>query len=66
MFEACIEDPIDYRYADGRIMVSPQGVTVSNRNYLSSSETTVNTGIKDENYTYLSQLDVRDILAVSV
>jgi hypothetical protein len=35
----------DYRCADGRFLMSPRGVTVSNTRYLSSSETRVNAGI---------------------
>jgi hypothetical protein len=36
----------DYRYADGRFTKSPRAVTVSNHNYLSSSETRVNAGTR--------------------
>ncbi len=37
---------IDYRCADGRFLMSPRGVAVSNTRYLSSSETKVNAGIR--------------------
>ncbi len=59
---------IDYRYADGRFTMSPRGViTVSNQNYLSTSETLrVNTGIQKWKSTCLNQRDVRNLLLVSV
>jgi hypothetical protein len=41
-----VDFPIDYRCADGRFLVSPRGVAVSNHRYLSSSETRVNAGIR--------------------
>jgi hypothetical protein len=37
---------IDYRYADGRFMMSPHGVTVSKQNDLFSSDTRVNAAIR--------------------
>jgi hypothetical protein len=37
---------IDYRWADGRILMLPRGMTVSNTRYLSSSETRVNAVIR--------------------
>jgi hypothetical protein len=37
---------IDYRCADGRFLMSPRGMEVSNTRYLSSSETRVNAGIR--------------------
>ncbi len=37
---------IDYICADGRFLMSPCGVAVSNRRYLSCSETRVNAGIR--------------------
>ncbi len=37
---------IDYRCADGRFLMSPRGMAVSNTKYFSSSETRVNAGIK--------------------
>ncbi len=37
---------IDYRCWDCRFTMSPRGVAVSNQNYLSRSETTVNDGIR--------------------
>jgi hypothetical protein len=37
---------IDHRYADGRFLMSPCGVAVSNHGYLSSSETRVNAVIR--------------------
>jgi hypothetical protein len=37
---------IDYRCADGRFTMLPHGVAVSNQNYLSSSETRVDAGIR--------------------
>jgi hypothetical protein len=37
---------IDYRCADGRFLMSPRGVAVSNHQYLSSSETRVNADIR--------------------
>ncbi len=37
---------IDYRCADGRFLMSPRGMAVSNTRYLSSSETRVNAGIR--------------------
>jgi hypothetical protein len=39
-------DIIDYRCADGRFLMSPRGVAVSNTRYLSSSETRVYAGIR--------------------
>jgi hypothetical protein len=41
-----IENIIDYRCADGRFLMSPRGMAVSNTRYLSSSETRVNAGIR--------------------
>ncbi len=38
--------PIDYGCADGRFLISPRGVSVSNQRHLSSSETRVNAGIR--------------------
>jgi hypothetical protein len=37
---------MDYSYANGRFSMSKRNVTVSDRNYLSSSETKVNAGIR--------------------
>ncbi len=37
---------IDYRCADGRFLMSPRGVAVSNARYLSSNETMVYAGIR--------------------
>jgi hypothetical protein len=37
---------IDYRCADGRFLMSPRGMAVSNTRCLSSSETRVNAGIR--------------------
>ncbi len=37
---------IDYRSADGRFLMSPRGVAVSNTRYLSSSERRVYAGIR--------------------
>ncbi len=37
---------IDYRRADGRFLMSPRGMAVSNTRYPSSSETRVNAGIR--------------------
>jgi hypothetical protein len=37
---------IDCRYADGRVLMSPRGMAVSNTRYLSSSETRVNAGTR--------------------
>ncbi len=37
---------MDNRCADGRILMSPRVMAVSNARYLSSSETRVNAGIK--------------------
>ncbi len=42
----CVEDTIDYRCANGRFLMSPRGMAVSNTRYLSSSETRVNADIK--------------------
>jgi hypothetical protein len=41
-----ISQPIDYRCADGRFLMSPRGMAVSNTRYISSSETRVNAGIR--------------------
>ncbi len=38
------EKAVDYRCADGRFLMSPRGMAVSNTRYLSSSETRVNDG----------------------
>jgi hypothetical protein len=48
---------IDHRYADGRFRMSPsRGVTVSNQNFLSSSETRVNAAIQEDvDGTYLPE-----------
>jgi hypothetical protein len=38
--------PIDHRRADGRFLMSPRDMAVSNTRYLSSSETRVNAGMR--------------------
>ncbi len=43
-----------YRCADGRFLMSPRGMAVSNTRYLSSSETRVNAGIRARKL-YLSE-----------
>ncbi len=56
-----------YRCAEGRSLMSPHGMAVSNTKYLSSSETRVNAGIKGWK-GHLSEeiLDARNLLVVFV
>jgi hypothetical protein len=48
------ENAIDYRCADGCFVMLPRGVAISNQNYLSSSETRSNAGIRRQEL-YLSE-----------
>jgi hypothetical protein len=46
MEKKCPVGTIHHRYTGGRFAMSPHGVTVSNRSYLSISETRVHAGIR--------------------
>ncbi len=54
---------IDYRCADGRLLLSAHGVTIFEWPFFFSSETEVIKGIKVEKHPYFHKLNGRKLLA---